>query len=81
MKNNLPDKQTNFLLYTGKDGKATISEHIKKIYEEEELELDSTVRKFRTVQTEAAISILEIVRKDAELKENSVCAYFAHTVA
>ncbi len=79
MKNKLPDKQSNFLLYTGNDGKvnievflenetvwltqkaigelfgkskATISEHLKKIYEEGELEMNSTVRNFRTVQTE-----------------------------
>ncbi|MFT4186141.1 MAG: virulence RhuM family protein [Micrococcaceae bacterium] len=32
--------------------KATISEHIKNIYEEGELEKESTVRKFRTVQKE-----------------------------
>lgn len=30
--------------------KATISEHIKNVFEEGELELDSTVRKYRTVQ-------------------------------
>ena len=95
MKNNLPDKQTNFLLYTGDDGKvnvevflkdetiwltqkaigqlfgkskATISEHLKKIYEEGELELDSTVRKFRTVQTEGARQVerdLEFYNLDA----------------
>lgn len=32
--------------------KATISEHIRNIFEEKELEYDSTVRKFRTVQIE-----------------------------
>lgn len=32
--------------------KATISEHIKNVFEEGELELGATVRKFRTVQTE-----------------------------
>lgn len=32
--------------------KATISEHLKKIYAEGELQMDSTVRNFRTVQTE-----------------------------
>jgi hypothetical protein len=32
--------------------KSTISEHIKHIYEENELSRDSTVRKFRTVQNE-----------------------------
>ena len=92
---NLPDKQSNFLLYTGNDGKvnvevflkdetiwltqkaigklfgkskATISEHLKKIYEEGELELDSTVRKFRTVQTEGARQVerdLEFYNLDA----------------
>jgi hypothetical protein len=32
--------------------KANISEHIKHVFEEEELSADSTVRKFRTVRTE-----------------------------
>ncbi|MEZ6156155.1 MAG: RhuM family protein [Candidatus Scalinduaceae bacterium] len=80
-KNNLPDKQSNFFLYTGNDGKvnievfmqdetvwltqkaigelfgkskAIISEHLKKIYAEGELEMESTVRKFRTVQAEGS---------------------------
>jgi putative transposase len=81
MKNNLPTNQTNFLLYTGNDGKvnvevflkdemvwltqkaigvlfgkskATISEHLKKIYAEGELAMASTVRKFRTVEAEGS---------------------------
>ncbi len=85
-KNNLPAKQSDFLFYTGNDGKvnievflkdetvwltqkaigelfgkskATISEHLKKIYAEGELEMDSTVRKFRTVQTEGTGQLLE----------------------
>lgn len=32
--------------------KANVSEHIKHIYQDGELDADSTVRKFRTVQTE-----------------------------
>ncbi|MFN9566081.1 MAG: cytochrome C biogenesis protein CycH, partial [Akkermansiaceae bacterium] len=32
--------------------KGTISEHIKHIFEDEELEPEATVRQFRTVQTE-----------------------------
>jgi hypothetical protein len=34
--------------------KATISEHLKKIYAEGELQMDSTVRNFRTVQAEGS---------------------------
>ena len=34
--------------------KRTISEHIQNIFREGELSLDSTVRKFRTVQTEGS---------------------------
>jgi|SRR5690606_2567336 len=34
--------------------KATISEHIKNVFEEGELDAEATVRKFRTVQTEGA---------------------------
>ena len=37
--------------------KSTISEHIKNIYEEGELEREPTVRKFRTVQTEGSRTI------------------------
>jgi len=85
-KKNLPDNQSNFLLYTGNDGKvnievflkdeaawltqkaigelfgkskATISEHFKKIYADGELEMNSTVRKSRTVQTEGSRQVLE----------------------
>jgi len=95
MKNNLPDKQSNFLLYTGNDGKvnvevflkdetvwltqkaigmlfgkskATISEHLKKIYAEGELQMDSTVRNFRTVQMEGSRQVerdLEYYNLDA----------------
>ncbi len=42
--------------------KATISEHLKKIYAEGELQIDSTVRNFRTVQTEG----LRQVERDLE---------------
>ena len=48
--------------------KATISEHLKKIYAEGELEMDSTVRKFRTVQTEGSRQVerdLEYYNLDA----------------
>ena len=37
--------------------KANISEHIKNIYEEGELDEESTVRKFRTVQIEGNRSV------------------------
>ena len=93
-KNNLPDKQSSFLLYTGNDGrvnvevflkdetvwltqkaigklfgksKATISEHLKKIYIEGELEMDSTVRKFRTVQTEGNRQVKRITGKKGKI--------------
>jgi len=48
--------------------KATISEHFKKIYAEGELEMDSTVRKFRTVQAEGSREVerdLEYYNLDA----------------
>ncbi|MFQ5676896.1 MAG: virulence RhuM family protein [bacterium] len=94
-KKNLPDNQSNFLLYTGNDGevkvdvflknetiwltqkaigvlfgksKATISEHLKEIYSEGELQMDSTVRKFRTVQMEGSRQVerdLEYYNLDA----------------
>ncbi|CAD6490213.1 MAG: Virulence protein RhuM family protein [Candidatus Argoarchaeum ethanivorans] len=48
--------------------KATISEHLKKIYAEGELQIDSTVRNFRTVQTEGLRQVvrdLEFYNLDA----------------
>jgi hypothetical protein len=80
-KSDIVKQQSDFILFTGNDGKvnidvfvqdetiwliqnaigklfgkskATISEHLAKIYEEGELEMDSTVRKFRTVQAEGS---------------------------
>lgn len=38
--------------------KATISQHLKKIYAEGELQMDSTVRNFRTVQTKGLRQIV-----------------------
>ena len=94
-KNVNPDNHSNFLLYTGSDGKvnievflqeetvwltqkaigslfgkskATISEHLKKIYSDGELDANSTVRKFRTVQTEGGRQVerdLEYYNLDA----------------
>ncbi len=94
-KKNLPDNQSNFLLYTGNDGeikidvflkdetiwltqkaigklfkksKATISEHLNKIYSEGELQVNTTVRNFRTVQTEGSRQVernLEFYNLDA----------------
>jgi len=37
--------------------KANVSEHIKQIYQSKELEINSTVRKFRTVQNEGGRSV------------------------
>jgi len=37
--------------------KANVSEHIKHIFEEEELSKEATVRKFRTVQTEGSRNV------------------------
>jgi len=48
--------------------KATISEHLKKIYAEGELQMGSTVRNFRTVQTEGSRQVerdLEFYNLDA----------------
>ena len=41
--------------------KANISEHIKNIYEEGELDEESTVRKFRTVQIEGGREVTRTV--------------------
>lgn len=49
--------------------KATISEHLKKIYAEGELEMGSTVRKFRTVQEEGS--------RQVELDESATAEDFS----
>lgn len=41
--------------------KANISEHIKHVFEEGELDISATVRKFRTVQTEGARQVERLV--------------------
>jgi hypothetical protein len=94
-KKNIPDKQSDFILYISNDGevnvevflkdetiwltqkavgklfgksKATISEHLKRIFTEGELQMDSTVRNFRTVQTEGSRQVerdLEFYNLDA----------------
>lgn len=48
--------------------KSTISEHIKNIYEEGELEREPTVRKFRTVQNEGS----RVVERDIEFYDLDV---------
>src|SRR3712207_3538259 len=40
-----------------KSSKANVSEHIKNIYDEKELDRESTVRKFRTVQSEGGRTV------------------------
>ena len=40
----------------------TINEHIKKIYSDSELEVDSTIRNFRIVQTEGARQVTRDTR-------------------
>ena len=41
---------------------ATINEHIKKIYEDNELEDNATIRKFRIVQLLMVITMLNVMR-------------------
>lgn len=43
---------TSTIMRTVSKSKATISEHIKNVFEEGELESSATVRNFRTVQKE-----------------------------
>ena len=49
--------------------KSTISEHIKNIYEEGELERATTVRNFRTVQTEEQHAIAEYEKYKQQLPQ------------
>lgn len=56
--------------------KSTISEHIKNIYEEGELERESTVRKFRTVQNEGS----RVVERDIEFYDLDVAISVGYRV-
>ena len=49
--------------------KATISEHIKNVFEEGELEALATVRNFRTVQTEGPREVERAIEKEQSSKE------------
>ncbi|GJH40346.1 hypothetical protein RCZ04_08960 [Capnocytophaga sp. HP1101] len=44
--------------------KANVSEHIKHIFEEGELEEKATVRKFRTIAADGKVKTLSTVEKD-----------------
>ena len=79
MKNNLPDKQSNFLLYTGNDGKVNIEVFLKDetvwLTQKAIAELFgvkipviskhlSNIFESRELQKEATLSILETVQKE-----------------
>lgn len=49
--------------------KSTISEHLKKIYSEGELQMDSTVRNFQTIQTKR---LRQIVPQNTLIPKNPI---------
>ena len=77
-KENLPANQTNFLLYTGSDGKVNVEVFLK----------DETVWLTQKVLAELFCAERSVITKhlgnifkDGELVENSVCAIIAHTAS
>jgi hypothetical protein len=83
MKNNLPDKQSNFLLYTGNDGKVNIEVFLKDetvwLTQKAMAELFgvkipaiskhlSNIFESGELQKEATLSILETVQKEGNMQ-------------
>ena len=58
--------------------KANISEHIKHIFEEDELEEAATVRKFRTVQNEGQRQVSRLVTIKKIFERKAPCRYYPH---
>ncbi len=75
-KNNITDNQTNFIFYTGNDGKVNVEVFIKD--ETVWLTQKAIAKLFDVDRTVITKHIKNIFNED-ELSENSVCAKFAHT--
>ena len=78
MKNNLPDNQSNFLLYTSNTGDVKVDVFFKdETVWLTQKAIGELFGKNRTVITKH----LKNVFNSGELDEHPVCANFAHTVA
>ncbi len=78
MKNNLPDKQSNFLLYTGNDGKVNIEVFLK---DETVWLTQKAISELYGVQRPAITKHLKNIFDSGELRKNSVSSILEHTAS
>ena len=78
MKNNLPDNQSNFLLYTGNDGKVNVEVFLK---DETVWLAQKALAELFCAERSVITKHLGNIFKEGELVENSVCAIIAHTAS
>jgi len=78
MKNNLPAKQSNFLLYTGNDGKV----NIEVFLQDETIWLtQKAISELYGVQRPAITKHLKNIFDSGELQEDSVSSILEHTAS
>ncbi len=78
MKNNLPDKQSNFLLYTGNDGKVNVEVFLK---DETVWLTQKAISELYRVQRPAITKHLKNIFDSGELQEDSVSSILEHTAS
>jgi len=78
MKNNLPDKQSNFLLYTGNDGKVNIEVFLK---DETVWLTQKAISELYGVQRPAITKHLKNIFDSGELRKDSVSSILEHTAS
>jgi len=78
MKNNLPDKQSNFLLYTGNDGKVNVEVFLK---DETVWLTQKAMSELFGVQIPAVNKHLKNIFESGELEENSVISILETTAS
>ena len=77
-KKNLSTNQTNFLLYTGNDGKVNVEVFLK---DETVWLAQKALAKLFCAERSVITKHLGNIFKDGELVENSVCAIIAYTAS
>jgi len=78
MKNNLPDTQSNFLLYTGNDGKVNVEVFLK---DETVWLTQKAISELYGVQHPAITKHLKNIFDSGELQEDSVGSILEHTAS
>ena len=74
----IPENQTNFLLYTGNDGKVNVEVFLK---DETVWLAQKALAELFCAERSVITKHLRNIFKDGELVENSVCAIIAHTAS